>query len=81
MSGYLADRFNLQEIELTSDNLERTLSRRSVPHDNIEETKACLAECDFGRFVSAADSADKTAALSTRIRTNIDSLEKVTNDL
>jgi hypothetical protein len=79
-SGYLSDKFGLSEIELTGDSLERALSMKSVPHENIEETKGCLEECDFGRFVSAAASADKMAALSARLRKNIDDLEKVTTD-
>ena len=79
--GYLADRVNLQEIELTSDNLERTLSGKSVPREIIEETKECLQACDFGRFVAASESPDKMAELSARIRRNIDTLEKATADL
>ncbi|MBN2244181.1 MAG: protein BatD [Acidobacteria bacterium] len=78
LSGYLADRFNLQEIELTSDRLERALSSKEAPAENIEEIKNCLQECDFGRFVSAAASPDRTAALSARIRKIIDALEKMT---
>jgi cell division protein FtsL len=81
LSGYLADKFNLSEIELTGDNLKRTLSGKSVPRENIEGIQGCLEECDFGRFVSAAASAEKKAALSVRIRGNIDALEKVIADL
>ncbi|MBN2319099.1 MAG: protein BatD [Acidobacteria bacterium] len=80
LSGYLADRYNLQAIELTSDNLERTLSVKTVSREIIEETKGCLEECDFGRFVSAEASPDKITGLSARIRGNIDALEKVTGE-
>jgi hypothetical protein len=76
LSGYLADRFNLAEIELTGDMLERMLSEKAVHREIVEETRACLQECDFGRFVSASGSADKLKALSARIRRNIDALEK-----
>jgi hypothetical protein len=76
LSGYLADKFNLTEIELTEDNLQRALSMNSMPKEIIEETKACLRECDFGRFVSAAQSSEEMQNLSARIRTNIDALEK-----
>jgi hypothetical protein len=78
LSGYLADRFNLTEIELTSDTLERTLADRSIPHEIVQEVKACLQECDFGRFVSASDSAEKMSALSARVRRSIEELEKTT---
>jgi hypothetical protein len=77
LSGYLADKFNLAEIELTVDNLERALSGNSVPDTIIEETKACLRECDFGRFVSANQSSEQMQGLSARIQKNLDALEKV----
>ena len=75
LCGYLTDRFGMAEIELTGDNLERTLIKKSVPQDIFEETRACLRECDFGRFVSASDSDGKTSELSARIRKNIEALE------
>jgi hypothetical protein len=81
LSGYLADKFNLSEIELTGDNLKRTLSGKSVPEENIEETKSCLEECDFGRFVSAAGAPEKKVALSARIRRNVDALERASANL
>ena len=81
LSGYLSDRFGLQAIELTSDKLERMLSGKSVPQKVIEETKSCLEVCDFGRFVSATTSPDKTAALGARLRKIIEALERVTADL
>ncbi len=77
LSGYLADKFNLTEIQLTADGLDRALSNYGVPKEAVEETRACLQECDFGRFVSASKSTDTMAALSTRIRKNIDELEKI----
>jgi hypothetical protein len=77
LSGYLIDRFHLTEIELTGDLLERTLSRNSVPPEIVEETGACLQQCDFGRFVSASDSKDAMRTLSARIRKNIDALEEI----
>jgi hypothetical protein len=74
-TGYLADKFNRTGIELTGDRIAHTLSEISVSPETIEETQACLRECDFGRFVSAAQSPDKMQSLSARIRKVIDSLE------
>jgi hypothetical protein len=74
--GYLADKFNMTEIELTEDIVERTLSKNSITQETIEETKACLRECDFGRFISATESPEKKQLLSERIQKNIDALEK-----
>ncbi len=76
LSGYLSDRFNFTEIELTGDNLERALSRNSIPHETVEEVKACLRECDFGRFVSASASMDRMRELAVRIRKSIEAMEK-----
>jgi hypothetical protein len=78
LSGYLADRCNLAEIELTGDNLERMLASFRIPEDAVKETRACLEECDFGRFVSSSASSDAMRALGARIRKNIDALEMAT---
>jgi hypothetical protein len=80
LSGYLSDKFNLTEIELTGDNLQRALTQSSVERGTVEETRACLQECDFGRFVSASTSMDKMRGLMARIRTSIEAMEK-TNGL
>ncbi len=76
LSGYLADRFNLAEIELTGDTLERMLSEKAVPRETVGKIRACLQECDFGRFVNASNSAGKMHELNKRIRENIELLEK-----
>ena len=78
LSGYLTDKFHLSEIELTGDNLERMLANYAVTPETVEETRHCLQECDFGRFVSASDSSGKRMDLSARIRKNIDTLETST---
>ncbi len=75
LAGYLSDRFNLAEIELTGDTLDRMLSEKAVPPETVEGIRACLQECDFGRFVSASNSADKMRGLNKRIRKSIDALE------
>jgi len=76
LSGYLADRFNLAEIELTGDTLERMLSEKTVSREAVEKIRSCLQECDFGRFVNASNSAGKMHELNKRIRENIELLEK-----
>jgi hypothetical protein len=76
LSGYLSDKFDLTEIQLTGDNLERTLSDNRIQRVIVEETSACLRECDYGRFISASGDIDKRQALSARIKKNMDALEK-----
>ena len=77
LSGYLTDKFGMAEIELTGDQLERALSEKSIPREIVEETRACLQECDFGRFVSASASTAKTGELCARIRKNIDAIDTI----
>lgn len=75
LSRYLSERFDLAAIELTGDSLERALSGASIAPETIAETRACLEECDFGRFVSAATSTERMTELSARIRKTIDALD------
>jgi tetratricopeptide (TPR) repeat protein len=77
LSGYLTDKFGMTEIELTGDKLEHALSEKSIPREIVEETRTCLQECDFGRFVSASASSAKTQELSARIRKNIETIETI----
>jgi hypothetical protein len=76
LSGYLGDKFNLPEIALASDQLERTLQEKGVKADIIRETLACLQECDYGRFVSASAAPDRMRELVRRGRSIIDTLEE-----
>jgi hypothetical protein len=75
--GYLTDKFNLPEIAVTGDSLERALAERSVGVDTIKEAIACLHECSYGRFVSASGSVEKMKQLSTRIDAVVSTLENL----
>lgn len=75
-SGYLADRFQLTEIEITGDNLERTLEQHQIPRETMDAIRSCLQDCDFGRFVSASNSPGAMHDLSDRMRRCMDMLEK-----
>ena len=76
LAGYLADRFNLPAIALAGDMLERTLGEKSIPEDVVRDTLSCLQECDFGRFVAAAATPEKTAQIAARIHKIVDALER-----
>jgi hypothetical protein len=75
--GYLADKFNLPEIAVTGDSLERALAERSVGAVTINEAIACLQECSYGRFVSASSSVEKMKQLSARIDAVVNALENL----
>ena len=76
LSGYLTDKFNLPEIAVTGDTLERSLKEGRVRPEIVQETMGCLQDCDFGRFVSPSSSAEKMRDLAGRIRKVIYSLEQ-----
>ena len=77
LSGYLADKFNLPEIAVTGDTLERTLGEKSVNPETIREILACMQECDFGRFVSASAAPEKVREITARIRKAMDAMEQI----
>lgn len=74
ISGYLADKFSLPEIAVTTDSLERALLENSASPAAVGEVLSCLQECDFGRFVSASPA--KMSGLAAQIRKTIDALEQ-----
>ncbi|NWG14223.1 MAG: protein BatD [Acidobacteria bacterium] len=76
LSGYIADKFNVPEIALASDQLERTLTARGIGPELIREAIACLEECDFGRFVTASGSPERACQLTRRISKLINALEE-----
>jgi hypothetical protein len=76
LSGYLTDKFNLPEIAVTGDTLERTLAENLLPREILKEIIVCLQECDFGRFVSASSAPEKMGELAARIRKIINALER-----
>jgi hypothetical protein len=76
MAGYLQDKFDLPEIAVTADSLERIMSGRSIKPALVQETMAALQECDFGRFVSASAAPERQKGLSDRIRGIVEKLEK-----
>jgi hypothetical protein len=76
LAGFLGDKFNLPDIEVTADSLERTMADRHIGAGMAKETVAALQECDFGRFVSAPSSPERRRALAERIRKIMDVLER-----
>lgn len=75
LAGYLGDKFNLPEIAVTADSLERIMSEKAIAPETVMEAVAALQECDFGRFVSASPAPERRRELSSRIRGIIDTLE------
>jgi len=76
LSGYVADKFNLPEIALTGDSLDRHLTEQAVAAETVGEITKTLQECDFARFVTAAGSAENMNNIAERIRRIILTLER-----
>jgi hypothetical protein len=69
---YLGDRFNLPDIAVTADSLERVMNEKAI----AAEAVTALQQCDFGRFVAASPSAEQRRLLSDRLRKIIETLER-----
>ena len=76
LSGYLADTFNLAEIAVTADTLERTMAEHAIAAETAQGAVSALQECDFGRFVSASPAPERQTDLSRRIRAIIEIMER-----
>ncbi len=50
ITGYLSDRFNLPQIEITSQQVRRTMEERNINSHLAEEVKSLLEECNFARY-------------------------------
>jgi len=76
LSRYLGDRFNLPDIAVNADSLERNLAERSVDQEAIKSAVAALQECDFGRFVAPSAQPERRKDLMRRIGGIIRALER-----
>jgi hypothetical protein len=76
LSGYLADKFNLPEIAVTADTLERTMAEHAIAAETVKGAVSALQECDFGRFVSASPAPERQTDLSRRIHAVIETMER-----
>jgi hypothetical protein len=75
LEGYLADRFDLPDIAVAGDSLERALKEKAIHEQTIAEVVSCLQECSYGRFVAASGSAEKMKQLAGRIDAVVSALE------
>ena len=48
--GYLSDKLNMPQAELSKDNIAAELAARQVPEALIEECSKLLSECEFARY-------------------------------
>ncbi len=58
LNSYISNKLNIPVAELSKENIELQLSKRSVPAETIGKLLATLGDCDVARYAPAAVSND-----------------------
>lgn len=74
--GFIADKLNLAEAGLMTDEVAERLKERQVEDTIISELLECLQECDYQRFAPADATLEAMNVLYNRARAAIVNLEK-----
>ena len=48
--GYVGDKFNMSQESLNKENIEQSLTSRSVPAEQIQQFMKVLNDCEFARY-------------------------------
>jgi BatD DUF11 like domain len=75
--GYLSDKFNLPQIEITSPQVKRFMGERNMNSHLAEEMAAVLEECNFARFAPTRLEHADLEALFDKAKDAIMRVEKV----
>ena len=54
--GYFGDKLSIPVAELSKENIESELKRRSVPEDPVKQVISLLDDCEFARYAPGDDS-------------------------
>lgn len=75
--GYLSDKLNMPQAELSKDNIAAELAARQVPEASIEECSKLLGECEFARYAPTLSGSsveqvyEKVASLMNKLENQI----------
>lgn len=58
LNSYISNKLNIPVAELSKENIELQLSKRSVPEETIGKLLATLGDCDVARYAPSAVSND-----------------------
>ena len=58
LNSYISNKLNIPVAELSKENIELQLSKRSVPIETIGKLLATLGDCDVARYAPSAVSND-----------------------
>ncbi|MBO4778176.1 MAG: protein BatD [Bacteroidales bacterium] len=53
--GYVADKFTIEQVDLTTDKIKERLLERNIDESLIDKLIQVLQRCEFARFAPAAD--------------------------
>ena len=75
IGGYLSDKFNLPQIEITTQQIKRFMDERNLNSHLAEEVAALLEECNFARYAPVQPDRSNLEALYQRAKNAIVRIE------
>jgi hypothetical protein len=76
LRGLVADRLNLSEAGLQSEDLVERLAQRNVPEATVAEARACLEHCDLQRFAPPGTDPQEKSRFLDRVGALMTTLDK-----
>ncbi len=76
VTGYLSDKFNLTQIEITSHQIKRFMEERDLNSHLAEEVTALLDECNFARYAPVQAERSNLEVLYDKAKTAIIRIER-----
>jgi hypothetical protein len=75
IGGYLSDKFNLTQIDITTQQIKRFMEERNLNSHLAEEVAALLEECNFARYAPVQPDRSNLEALYARAKSAIVRIE------
>jgi BatD DUF11 like domain len=75
VGGYLSDKFNLPQIEITTQQIKRFMEERNLNSHLAGEVAALLEECNFARYAPVQPDRDNLEMLYARAKSAIVRIE------
>jgi hypothetical protein len=75
IGGYLSDKFNLPQIEITTQQVKRFMDERNLNSHLAEEVASLLEECNFARYAPVQPDRSNLEALYQRAKSAIVRIE------
>jgi len=76
ITGYLSDKFNLPQIEITSQQIKRFMEERNINSHLSEDVTALLEACNFARYAPVQTERSNLKSLFEKARNAIVRIEK-----